>query len=70
MQVTFFKHGKKTVSLNGLRCIEEIHRNPGGGQPFHDGGVLHYEDGTKILTTLEFAENLAVFVTTPADQSK
>jgi hypothetical protein len=67
MQVNFFKHGDKTVTLKGLRCIQEIHSNPAGGQPYRDAGVITYDDGYKIETSLEFAQELAAFVTTAAD---
>lgn len=55
----FFKQGRLTVNLDGLRCIEEIHSNPCGGPPYSDGGVLHYDNGEKINVGLDFAVALA-----------
>ncbi len=69
MQVNFFQHGDKTVTLTGLRCIQEIHSNPAGGAPYRDGGVITYDDGRTIETSLEFAQKLAAFVTTAANDA-
>lgn len=68
MQVNFFKSGHKTVTLTGLRCIEEIHVNPAGGPPYRDGGIITYDDGRTIETSLEFAQGLSALVMASNDE--
>ena len=66
----FFKHGRMTLSLSGLRSVYEVEKNPCGGAPRSNKGVVAYEDGTVIETTLEFARALVAQITTNSSEPK
>lgn len=55
----YFKRGNMTINTEGLRCVTETRPSPIGGFPYHESGMLEYEDGTTIKVSLEFAEALS-----------
>lgn len=54
----YFTHERDTVCKDGIRSVKLVVPRSGGGAPYHEKGIVTYEDGTVLEMSLEFAKAL------------
>ena len=56
--MNYFTFENVTLKTDNIRRVMKIPSSPQGGPPYHDSGLVLFDDGQEITVSMAFAENL------------